>query len=447
MLFRRITDDRLAQNAYLIGCQRSGEALLVDPERDVDRYLAAAADEGLRIVAVTETHIHADFLSGTRELTARDPEIDCYLSDRGGEDWSYRWAAERTTLLGDGDAFSIGGIRVRALHTPGHTPEHLSFEITDAGRDEPIGVLTGDFVFVGDLGRPDLLESAAGVAGAMEPSARRLHASTLKFLEGADHLQLWPGHGAGSACGKALGAIPQSTLGYERRHSPAIGAALASESAFVDYILDGQPAPPLYFARMKRLNRDGAPLLGELPVPRESPLRGEASVIDTRPRRAWLEGHAPGAIHAPFDRSFPTIVGSYVDPESELQLVIEPSAVEQAVRALVRIGYDRVASYVAPQEAPAGGRATTAISFDELAALERPTVLDVRGAGEYAAGHLDGALHIPHTRLAARLDELPRGERIHVHCRSGARAAAATSLLEREGFDVVLVDGMYPGAA
>jgi hydroxyacylglutathione hydrolase len=207
MLFRVIYDPSLAQAAYLIGCQRTGEAIVVDPERDVDRYERLAASEGLRITAVAETHIHADFVSGSRELAEKGAKV--FVSDEGDADWKYQWLDRRSTggaydhqLLKDGDTFMVGHIEFRAVHTPGHTPEHLCFKVTDrgSGADEPMGVITGDFLFVGDLGRPDLLESAAGMAGKADPSA----------------------HGAGSACGKALGAVPQTTVGYERRFNPAL---------------------------------------------------------------------------------------------------------------------------------------------------------------------------------------------------------------------------------
>ena len=178
MLFRQVYDERLAQYAYLIGCQRTGEALLIDPERDIDRYLELARAEHLRIVAVTETHLHADFLSGAREFAERVP-IRLYLSDEGDEDWKYEWAKNGNydvTFLKDGDTFTIGNIEVKAVHTPGHTPEHMSFMITDrgGGASEPMGMVTGDFVFVGDLGRPDLLETAAGQVGAMRSQAARV---------------------------------------------------------------------------------------------------------------------------------------------------------------------------------------------------------------------------------------------------------------------------------
>ena len=211
MIFRQIHEEGLAQMSYLLGCAATGEALVVDPRRDVDVYLELAQSLGLRITAIAETHIHADYLSGAREL-ARATGATLYLSDEGDENWKYKGLEGFPhVLLKDGDEFKVGNIRVRAVHTPGHTPEHLSFLVADgAVTDEPLLFLTGDFVFVGDVGRPDLLEEAAGIKGTAEPGARRMFRSLKeKFLTLPDHVQVWPGHGAGSACGKALGALPR----------------------------------------------------------------------------------------------------------------------------------------------------------------------------------------------------------------------------------------------
>jgi len=462
MFFRQIPDPHLAQYAYLIGCQRTGEALLVDPERDVDRYLELAAEEGLRIVGVAETHIHADFLSGARELAER-LDVTLYLSAAGGPEWQSEWAQGgryNVRPLRDGDVFTIGGIELQTLHTPGHTPEHVCFLVVDrgAGANEPIGIFTGDFVFAGDLGRPDLLETAAGQSGAKEPAARALFRSVQRFLELPDHLQVWPAHGAGSACGKALGAVPTSTVGYERRFNAAIAAAGRGEDAFVAAILDGQPEPPLYFGRMKRLNNEGVPLLGALPRPRTLTVnalieraRGNGAVVldARRDRRAFMRGHVQGSLHAPFDKSFPTIAGSYVEPEQVVYLVIDRDRVDHAVRDLVRIGLDRVAGYVTPAAlaayAEAGGplRSTEVIDFDGVRRRYRQpdvAVLDVRSAVEYGAGHVEGAINVPHTRLAAQLERIPKDKDVLVYCRSGGRAAAASALLERAGRRVIYVD-------
>jgi hydroxyacylglutathione hydrolase len=464
MLLRQIPDEKLAQYAYLIGCQRTGEAILIDPERDVDRYLALAASEGLAVTAVAETHIHADFLSGARELAARVPGLALYLSDEGGASWKYEWAKAGgydVHLLLDGDTFRVGNVELRVVHTPGHTPEHVSFLVTDlgGGASEPMGVLSGDFVFAGDLGRPDLLETAAGVAGAMRPSARRLFASVERFLALPDFLQVWPAHGAGSACGKALGAVPATTVGYERRFSPALGAARRGEDPFVDFILADQPEPPLYFARMKRLNREGPPVLGGLPRPRRlagAALTGLAGrpdvfVLDTRPdRRAFFAGHLPGSLATPLDRRFPTLAGSFVDPERPVVLLIEEESLEEAVRALVRIGIDRIEGWAPPAALAEVARLglplarIESIGFDELErrrARQGVAVLDVRGRAELAAGKVPGAVQIAHTRLATELDRVPAGE-VHVYCASGARATASASLLARAGRRVVHVDGV-----
>ena len=466
MLIRQIMDEQLAQYAFLVGCQRTGEAILVDPERDVDRYLDLAAREGLRVVAAAETHIHADFLSGVRELSARIPGLRVYLSDAGDAPWKYEWPkadGANVTWLQDGTAFTVGNIELRAVHTPGHTPEHVSFAVVDrgAGATEPMGMLTGDFVFVGDLGRPDLLETAAGVTGAREPAARDLYASTRRFLELPDFMQIWPAHGAGSACGKALGAVPVSTVGYERRVSPAIAASEQGEQPFVDYILAGQPEPPLYFSTMKRLNKTGPPILVKLPSPPKltaaelAALAKDVSVqvVDTRAdRRTFFAGHVPRSFYAPVNKAFPTVIGSFLDPEKRVVLLIDEAGVDDAVRALIRIGYDKVAGWAPVSvigELRAGGTALAAIEAIDFTEFERRrmqrplTVLDVRGASEYAERHVPNALNIAHTRLRARLSEVARGGRVYVHCLSGARAAASAAFLAREGLDVVDVDANF----
>ena len=460
MCFRQIFDPALAQYTYLIGCQQTGEALVIDPERDIDRYMEIAAEEDLRVVGVTETHIHADFLSGAREFSERHG-VKLFLSDEGDSDWKYNWVKtgdHDVQLLKDNDVFAIGKIRIQALHTPGHTPEHMSFLITDlgGGANEPIGIASGDFVFVGDLGRPDLLETAAGVVGAREPLAHRLFDSTKRFLALEDHVQVWPGHGAGSACGKALGAVPQSTVGYERRFN--IGFSFDAADSFVDAILDGQPEPPLYFARMKDLNKNGVAVLGDVLTPKlysvgQLTERGAAAgavVVDTRAdREAYMAGHIPGSLHAPLGIDFAMIVGSYVDPTTNIYLLVDRASVDEAVRTLARIGYEHVAGYASPEtliESGVAQEVTPRIAFSDLGTDIDPdeyTILDVRGAAEYAEGHLPDAVNIAHTRLANRIDEVATDKPILVYCRTGNRAAAAASLLRKEGYDVTMVDGMF----
>ncbi|MFO0961599.1 MAG: MBL fold metallo-hydrolase [Phycisphaerales bacterium] len=456
MLFRRIEDSKLAQYAYLIGCQKTGEAIVFDPERDIDRYIEAAAREGLKIVAAAETHIHADFLSGARELAER-VGAHVYVGGEGGPDWQSRWAKPyKHTLLKDGDTFKIGNIRFKAMHTPGHTPEHVSYLVYDAvgGNEVPIGLLTGDFVFVGDLGRPDLLESAAGMKGIAEPSAHQLFRSVQKLQSVPDYVQVWPAHGAGSACGKALGAVPQSTIGYEKAVSHALKLR-GDEAAFVKDILSGQPEPPPYFARMKALNRDGVPVLGKLPVPEVvTDLRTRAAewekpgtvVLDTRPWAAFRDGHLPGALTLPLGKMLPMVLGSYVKPEERIVLVCEPAMAEELVRDFVRIGYDHIVAVVPPSAVAAAPRLekTPEMTVEQAqAAMADAAVLDVRGATEFEAGAIEGAHNLPYTRLMPRLAEVPRGGRVLVHCALGGRSAAATAMLRRLGYDAVNVAGGF----
>jgi hydroxyacylglutathione hydrolase len=460
MFLRMVYDESLAQAAYLIGCQRTGEAIVIDPERNVDRYESLARQHGLRLAHACETHIHADFLSGCRELAQRGAKV--YLSGEGGSDWSYAWAGEAgARLLRDGDVFRVGMIEFRVMHTPGHTPEHVCFLVTDrgAGAGEPMGICTGDFLFVGDVGRPDLLETAAGQRGTGEALARRLFQSLERLGNIPDFVQVWPGHGAGSACGKALGAVPFSTVGYERRFNPALVTAREGERVFVEFILSGQPEPPLYFARMKRDNRDGPRVLAGLPRPARlgaSELlsldtRGVA-LIDTRSWDAFRSGHVPGALFHPVNNAFPTDTGSMIREDEPIYLLIDEHRVEEAVRMLVRVGLDRIEGWfplaTIDAYAAAGGRLATSrdVTPEEAARLMQRDgvgVLDVRRASEHAEGHIPGALCIAHTRLASRLEDVPRNRHVVVHCRSGGRSARAVAYLERAGYDVSNLAGGF----
>jgi hydroxyacylglutathione hydrolase len=452
MILKRFYDEKLAQASYLIGCAATGDAVVVDPCRDIDPYLRAAEAEGLEIRHVTETHIHADFVSGLREVVARTGAT-AYLSNEGGPDWSYEFAdAIGARLVGDGDSFMVGNIRLDVMHTPGHTPEHLTFLVTDtAGADRPIGALTGDFVFVGDVGRPDLLEKAAGVSGTMEAGARDLFRSLERFREFPDWLQIWPGHGAGSACGKGLSSIPHSTLGYEKLFN--WGLSKETEEEFVAAVLDGQPEPPKYFAEMKRINREGPPVLHGFPEPdigTLSRLREEldagAWVVDTRSAAEYAIGHIPGTANIPLNRSFNTWAGWILPYDRDVYLIVDQAHVAEAIQDLAMIGLDRVAAVFAPTVvetwAEAGGElgtVKTRTPGETEAALlaASATVLDVRGSAEWREGHIEGVDVIPTGHLLDRLDELPRDGELILHCRSAARSAIAASLLQRAGFDNV----------
>ncbi|MEP1151800.1 MAG: MBL fold metallo-hydrolase [Balneola sp.] len=454
MFFQQIFEEKLAQYAYLIGCQKSGEAIIVDPMRDIERYEKIAAKNKLRIVAATETHIHADYLSGLREFAEKGVKV--LVSDEGDKDWKYEWVMGSDydhQLLKDGDEYSIGNIKFKTVYSPGHTPEHISFLVTDgATTDEPMGLLSGDFIFVGDVGRPDLLETAAGEVGAMDESAKTLYKSIEKFKEMPEYLQLWPGHGAGSACGKALGAVPESTVGYEQRFNGSIRAAI-SEKDFVDFILDGQPEPPLYFARMKRDNKKGPNVLGEIPSPERKSIQSmigatrtsNAVIVDTRANRMdFMNGHIQGSLYAPFNRTFSTIVGSYVKETEDIFLIIEEGLIEEAVIDLIRIGLDNIKGFATPSDIENFGKegelfSTSTIDFDkvdELMPTSEYNLLDVRKKSEFDEGHYPKAINISHTRLLDRLDEVPTDKPVLVHCKSGARAAAASAMLEKEGLVV-----------
>ncbi|MFL5386582.1 MAG: rhodanese-like domain-containing protein [Longimicrobiaceae bacterium] len=461
MLLKRFYDDKLAQASWLVGCSATGEALVVDPNRDVEQYVAAAQREGLRVTHVTETHIHADFVSGTRELARRTGAVP-HLSAEGGDDWRYGWGDEEKAVpLRDGDRFSVGNVRIDVMHTPGHTPEHLCFVVTDtAAADRPMGVFSGDFVFVGDVGRPDLLERAANQAGTMEGGARTLFRSLRRFAGALpDWVQLWPAHGAGSACGKALGAVPQTTLGYEKLFN--WGLAETDEEAFVRAVLAGQPDPPMYFAEMKRINRDGPAVLGGFRAPRRLPdemlgeLASTGTVVDTRRGDAWAARHVPGTLSVPLGKSFTTWAGSVVPFGRTFSLIVEEECAAEAIRDLAMIGLDQCEGVFSPEAVDAwvrargpAGRAAD-LSPDELES-RRPTgtieVVDVRNGSEFDAGHLPGAVNLPLGRLAERLGELPRDRVLAVHCQSGARAGVAISLLRARGFDdVVHVSGDFAG--
>lgn len=452
MLLKRFYDDHLAQASYLIGCQATGEGLVVDPHRDVEIYLSAAAREGVRVTHVTETHIHADYASGSRELAARTG-ARLYLSNEGGEDWRYRFADEDgAVLLHDGDEIAVGNVRVRALHTPGHTPEHLSFLVTDgAATDEPMGLVSGDFIFVGDVGRPDLLEKAAGVAGTMEDGARQLFRSLRRAAGLPAHLQLWPGHGAGSACGKALGAVPTSTLGYERMVSWAF--QYDDEDAFVAAVLDEQPEPPRYFATMKVLNRDGPPVLGAVPEPgRLGPdrladaLAAGHTVLDLRARGAYGAGHVPGTLLLPFNRSFTNWAGWLVPYERPVYLIAEGEGqAHDAARALMMIGLDRVEGYFGPEvfegDRPLAEAATVDAHEARRLQDQGALLVDVRGSGEWRSGHPEGAHHVHLGTLPDRVDELPADGLTVFLCQSGARSAIAQSIALGRGLRAVNVAG------
>lgn len=457
MLLKYFYDDKIAHASYLVGCQATGEAIVIDPARDIDPYLQVAADNDMAIVGAAETHIHADFISGARELAAR-AGARLYLSDEGDENWKYEFAPKfDVQLLKDGDTFKIGNIKFEVLYTPGHTPEHIAFMITDtAGANEPMGIFTGDFVFVGDIGRPDLLEEAAGIADTAEPGARQLFQSIQRFKQLPDYLQIWPAHGAGSACGKALGAIPSSTLGYEKRFN--IAMSYDTEDAFVQAILDGQPEPPAYFAMMKKLNKVDRPVLTHgLPQPErfdlptlQDLLQAGATVVDTRSKEEFAAGHIPGTINIPQNNDFTNWAGWLLSFDKPFYLLATDNTIQQAVRDLTYIGLDNIGGYANldiinewPEPLQTYQVATPDVLAEQVAAGD-VTLVDVRGLSEWQAGHIPQAQHIMLGYLPGRVSEIPAQKPVVVQCRTGKRSAIGASILQAHGItNVINLEGGY----
>ncbi|HEY7569392.1 MAG TPA: MBL fold metallo-hydrolase [Gemmatimonadaceae bacterium] len=461
MYLQRFYHEGLAQASYMVGCQETGEALIIDPNRDVDAYIGAAAAHGFRISHVAETHIHADFVSGSRDL-ARRTHARLLLSREGGKDWQYGFGHESgtTMLLRHDDVVNIGRVSVRALHTPGHTPEHLTFVVTDTlVSKHPMGAFTGDFIFVGDVGRPDLLERAAGIAGTMRDSARQLFDSLQRFAAThADHLQIWPGHGAGSACGRALGAVPSTTLGFEKLSNWAFQARDAE--SFATEALDSQSEPPPYFATMKRVNRDGPPDHSiAQPVPRQAAERlpalldGDAFVIDLRPTMLFSRGGVPGTINLPLNNSFVARAGWLVPYDRDVYLLAGDdgeTVAQSAVRELKLIGIDNVRGWFGADALQQGSARQTIpqLSVSDVATRVRSgsaIIVDVRDASEWSQGHIPGALHVPLGQLAQRAAGLADGGRqLVLHCATGGRSAVGASVLRAQGIsNVVNMEGGY----
>jgi hydroxyacylglutathione hydrolase len=458
MILKRFYDEPLAHASYLIGCPGAGEAIVVDPNRDLSQYIEAAAAEGMRIAGVTETHIHADYASGSLELAERTGAT-LYLSDEGDADWKYAFADRPfVRLVKNGDEIRVGMVRLEVLHTPGHTPEHLSFLVTDeATDDQPFCALTGDFIFVGDVGRPDLLERAAGIVGAMDQGARSLFRSIQKFKQLPESLLLWPGHGTGSPCGKSLGGVPASTLAYELRSNWAL--KITDEDRFVEDVLAGQPAPPTYYKEMKRLNKAGAAPVGSLGAPpRLGGLqmldlleRGE-TIVDARSIPEAQAGSPVSTLNIPLGKSFSSWSGWLLPYDRPIYILASSEDDSAKVkRSLALIGLDDVPAWFGPDALSAYVErfgslvATPQMSVDQfLPSADEFTVLDVRNPSETALGAIPNALNIPLGHLESRIDEVPQDKPLVIHCAGGTRSSMAISLLRRHGIeDTVNLVGGY----
>src|SRR5690625_350183 len=456
MLLEHIYDTDLAQGSYFIGCQENNSAIVVDPRRDVQVYLDMAEQHGMDIVAVAETHIHADYLSGTLEL-ANATGAQVYVSDEGGPDWTYGSGFDAAIRIKHGHQIVLGNITVEAVHTPGHTPEHLSFLITDGAQStQPGFMLTGDFVFVGDLGRPDLLDAAAGGVDTRFAGARQLFASLRDhFLPLPDYVQVLPAHGSGSACGRALGAVPSTTVGYERNFSWWAPYLESNDiDGFVDELLSSQPDAHAYFGRMKIQNRQGPKILGSLPEPVHftaqelKPLLDQNTkiFIDTREYTARYNTAVTGALSIPdADKAGTHIAWAYNAEAEHRELVVLADNATQAREYrdhFIRVGVDTLTGYTTALEELLGDGVPT-MTIEELQSADDVTLIDVRNNSEYADGHIPGAKQLAVSRLIWHTDQLPNTSTIVTYCASGRRAAVGAAALRRYGYNVVELKGNY----
>ena len=451
MRIQQFAIEGLGHLSTLISDDDAGVAVVVDPRRDVDVYLEAARDRDLRIVEVIETHLHNDYVSGARELAALTG-----ATHRIGAGAAL--AFEHRPVRHD-DAFDAGSLRLTALDTPGHTPEHVSYAVADTSRaDEPVLLLTGGSLLVGAVGRTDLLGEDRAV-----PYAHAMHRSLHDvLLRHEDFVGVYPTHGAGSLCSTGIASTPASTIGYERRHNRLL--APMEVDAFARALLEGQPTFPRYFARMRPTNQAGPTPIGATVAPSRPMALAEvraamdsgAVVIDARPPSAWAVAHVPGAMSIPAGTSFGTWLGWVVDHDRPAVLVLDRAEdADDLHRQALRIGHDAIlghlrGGFAAWTDAGLPIESAGRITVDDLAdslggdATERPYLLDVRQATEYEDGHVPGARHITAGSLPEELADLPRDRPIAVMCASGYRAAVATSLLGAAGFERVtwVADGV-----
>ncbi|MGJ5683031.1 persulfide dioxygenase-sulfurtransferase CstB [Staphylococcus equorum] len=430
MFFKQFYDNHLSQASYLVGCQRTGEAIVIDPVRDLTKYMEVADSEGFKITQAAETHIHADFASGIRDVQER-LNANIYVSGEGDDQLSYKNMPEHTNFVKNQDIIQVGNIKLEVLHTPGHTPESISFLLTDEGGGSSVlmGLFSGDFIFVGDIGRPDLLEKSVQMEGTTEIGAKQMYQSIEGVKNLPDYIQIWPGHGAGSPCGKALGAIPMSTLGYEKINNWAFN--VTDESKFVETLTSNQPAPPHHFAQMKKINQFGMNMYQPYDV---FPSLDNARIaFDLRSKEAFHGGHTEGTINIPYNQNFINQIGWYLDYENSIDLIGDKSTVEQAAHTLQLIGFDNVAGYRLPKSEIL----TQSIHSVDMTGKEE-YILDIRNEEEWNNGHLDQAVNIPHGKLLNENIPFNKEDKIYVHCQSGVRSSIAVGILENKGFENVV---------
>jgi hydroxyacylglutathione hydrolase len=439
MIFQQYYLGCLSHASYLIGDQGSGRAVVVDPQRDVSGYLADAERARLRIERVIETHFHADFLSGHLELAAQTGAVISY-----GESSRAEFPIE---VLHDGDRLDLGEVQLRILATPGHTPESICVVVYEHSGDEvPYGVLTGDTLFIGDVGRPDLLSSEGVTA---EELARQLYRSIHdKLLVLPDDTRVFPAHGAGSSCGKSLSTETQSTIGEQRRSNYAV--APMSEDAFVAVVTEGQPTTPLYFSFDALRNRELRPLLDEHEAPAaldlsavQSLKEAGAVVLDTRAPADFAALHLEGSLNVGLLGRFAEFAGAVLRPDQEIVLICDQGHELEAKVRLGRIGFDRVAGHLSgplltmaehPELTEHSSRLTASDLARRLEEPEEIVLVDVRGASEVAGGMIPGAIHVPLARLLDRLDQIDRHRPVVVYCASGFRSCIGASALAASGY-------------
>ena len=441
MKFTQYYLECLSHASYLIGDETTGRAVVVDPQRDVSEYLADAAELGMTIELVIETHFHADFLSGHLELAEATGARIVYSSVAQPE---FDFLA-----VADGERYSLGQVQLEFLHTPGHTPESMSIVIYEHAGDAPYGVLTGDTLFIGDVGRPDLLSS---IGFTREELADKLYDSLhTKLMPLPDATRVYPAHGAGSACGKNLSTELWSTMGEQRTTNYALRAP--DRATFVDLVTEGQPPAPGYFVYNAILNRQGRELLDETQMPpalsydaMRAALAAGAVLVDGRTPEEFATGHLAGAINIGLEGRYAEFAGSVITPDVDIVLMTDPDRVLEGKNRLARIGFDRVIGYLADpyaemfthrDDVQVASRLTTNALGERIADVPELQIVDVRNPGEVAAGMIPGAVNIPVGQLPDRLDELDTHRPTVVYCAGGYRSSVAASLLRRHGFDDV----------
>ncbi|MGE7438150.1 MBL fold metallo-hydrolase [Kitasatospora sp. NPDC001175] len=438
MIFSQYYLDCLSQASYLIADETTGQAVIVDPRRDVDEYLADADARGLTVVGVINTHFHADFLAGHLELAARTGAWIGY-GRRAETEYAIRH------LTAD-ERISLGDVTLQIMETPGHTPESISILVYEHATDEaPYGVLTGDALFIGDVGRPDLFASA-GIT-AEELGAMLYDSVHHKLMALPDQVRVFPAHGAGSACGKNLSTEKQSTIGAQRLTNYACQPM--DQDTFVRIVTAGQSATPAYFGHAAALNRQDHPLLDRTNAARplcpedlEEVRAAGAVILDARSPQDFGAGHIRGAINVPADGRFAEQAGTVLTPDCNIAIIAPQDREDEVITRLARIGFDHIAGYLLGP-----GNALSALTDDvtpasrltadqlrtALAGEQPPTVLDVRTCGERETGFIEGSLHIALAELPRRLNEIPTDRPLVVHCASGHRSSIAASLLRHHG--------------